>query len=87
MDLEGIILSEISKTGIPIVAQQKHNLTSIHEDAGSIPVLAQWVKGSSIAMICGVGRRHSLYPELLWLWHRLAATAPIQPLALEPPYP
>ena len=25
-------------------------------------------------------------PELLWLWHRPAATAPIGPLAWEPPY-
>ena len=25
-------------------------------------------------------------PELLWLWHRLVATAPIRPLAWEPPY-
>ena len=25
-------------------------------------------------------------PALLWLWRRLAATAPIQPLAWEPPY-
>ena len=25
-------------------------------------------------------------PALLWLWHRLAATAPIRPLAWEPPY-
>ena len=23
---------------------------------------------------------------MLWLWHRLAATAPIGPLAWEPPY-
>ena len=37
-------------------------------------------------MSCGVGRRHSLDPELLWLWCRLAATAPIGPLAWEPPY-
>ena len=37
-------------------------------------------------MSCGVGRRHGLDPALLWLWRRLAATAPVQPLAWEPPY-
>jgi len=36
-------------------------------------------------MSCGVGRRPGLDPELLWLWHRPAATAPIRPLAWEPP--
>ena len=33
-----------------------------------------------------VGHRHGSDLALLWLWHRLAATAPIQPLAWEPPY-
>ena len=37
-------------------------------------------------MSCGVGRRHGLDPTLMWLWHRLAATALIEPLAWEPPY-
>ena len=38
-------------------------------------------------MSCGVGHRPGLDPELLWLWlwRRLVATAPIQPLAWEPP--
>ena len=42
--------------------------------------------GSGVAMSCGVGHRRGLDPALLWLWHRLAATAPIRPLAWEPPY-
>ena len=37
-------------------------------------------------MSYGVGRRHSSDLALLWLWHRRAAAAPIQPLAWEPPY-
>ena len=36
-------------------------------------------------MSCGIGRRCSSDPELLWLWHRPVATAPIRPLAWEPP--
>ena len=57
-------------SGVPTVAQRVKNLISVHEDEGLIPGLAQWVKD----------------PVLLWLWCRLAAVAPIRPLAWEPPY-
>ena len=30
--------------GVPVVAQQLTNMTSIHKDAGLIPGLAQWLK-------------------------------------------
>ena len=62
------------------------NLTRIHDDVGLIPSLAQRVKGSSVAMSCGVGHRHGSHLALLWLWYRLAETALIQPLAWELPY-
>ena len=37
-------------------------------------------------MSCGVGRRLGSDLELLWLWRRLVAAAPVGPLAWEPPY-
>ena len=37
-------------------------------------------------MSCGAGCRCSSDPAFLWLWCRLAAAAPIRPLAWEPPH-
>ena len=61
------------------------NLTRNPEVVGLIPGLAQWVKGSGVALSCGVGCRRGWDLVFLWLWCRIAAVAPIGPLTWEPP--
>ena len=68
------------------MAQWLTNPTRNHEVVGSIPGLAQRVNRSCVAVSCGVGHRWGSDLPLLWLWRRPVATAPIRPLAWEPPY-
>jgi len=68
---------KILNKGVPVVAQWVKNPTSIHKDVSSIPGLAQWPKGSSVASSCSVAHRCGSDLALPWLWLRLAAAAPI----------
>ena len=65
---------------------EETNPTSTNEDKSLIPGLTPWVKGSSIAISCGVSHRRGLGLVLLWLWLWPAAIAPILPLAWDLPY-
>ena len=75
-DLEKLGGVRKTTSGVPIVAQQSSNPTSIHEDRGSISGLTQWVKdpvlpwavtqvtdSAQIPSCCGSG-----VGWWLWLW-------------------
>ena len=59
------------------MAYQAKSPTSVHEDAGSIPGLTQWVKDASLPQAAVVDHRCSSDLALLQLWHRPVAMVPI----------
>ena len=77
--------SSFKSWGISVVAQWVKNLTQCLWGYRSDPWPCSVGRGSNTAASCGRGCRCGSYLALLWLWHRLAAAALIQPLDWELP--
>ena len=56
--------------GASLVAQLVKNPISIHEDVGSIPGPAQWVKDPVLLPAAAMLVTDEARPALLWLWCR-----------------
>ena len=72
------------QSGVPVVAQQVKNLTSIHKDTGSILGFACGLKDMVLLQAT------AQVENAAWIWCCYGvswqATAPIQPLAWKTPY-
>ena len=80
-------LKNILKNNVPVMAQRKQIwLGTVRFRVWSLASLSGLRIWHCREGSCGVGCRCGSDLVLLWLWHRLAATAPIRPLAWEPPY-
>ena len=73
-------------TPCPLQSVSPHCGSAETDPTSSIPGLARWVKGCSVAVSRGVGGSRSSDPTLLWLWLRPAPVAPIRPRAWELPW-
>ena len=72
------------RKGIPTVAQQKQiQLVCKRIWVLALASLAQWVWDPALPRAVGVGHRHGLDPESLWLWYRPVAVALIRALSWE----
>ena len=87
------LCSKLNFPEVLVVARLVKNLTSIHEDVGSIPGLAHCVKDPqldpklqhrshvlrihSLTLSCSIGHRRGSDPVLPWLWSRPAAAAAV----------